>query len=492
MTARMLAAAATVAALLVGPALARADAQPFGSLNCIPRDGVRFCQGQTSAGNDQRVKSFDGVPLDTDVALPASGDANLPLVVLLHGWGGSKVGFNQMKAWADRGYAVLSYTARGFNGSCGRPDNRLFDPSGCATGWLHLADVRWEVRDTQFLAGKLADQGLIDGQRIGVTGPSYGGGQAMDLAVLKDRYMDQDANLHPWVSDGGHPMRIAAAAPTIPWTDLAYSLEPNGRTLDYTIASPKDDVTPLGVDKQVVRERSVRARPGHRVLLAARCGPVRGPHHPVRAPQRGRADRSRGAGHRHGDHHLSLVVLPRPLGGARAAADRQRLHRRPVPGRRGAAVLQPVARAVPVRPDRADVLRLRPHAGHGQGGRHRAPAAAPVRLVRPLREGGRERPDADRRRDADPDVPEGRTVGRPVRCCELELAASRRGPVPVFGRATGALDRRGPGRQPRRGPDRRRRRRVRHDIVREPARDGHVPAAEGQGKGLPRCSARRR
>jgi hypothetical protein len=249
MTARMLAAAATVAALLVGPALARADAQPFGSLNCIPGD-VRFCQGQTSAGNDQRVKSFDGVPLDTDVALPASGDANLPLVVLLHGWGGSKVGFNQMKAWADRGYAVLSYTARGFNGSCGRPDNRLFDPSGCATGWLHLADVRWEVRDTQFLAGKLADQGLIDGQRIGVTGPSYGGGQAMDLAVLKDRYMDQDANLHPWVSDGGHPMRIAAAAPTIPWTDLAYSLEPNGRTLDYTIASPKDDVTPLGVDKQ--------------------------------------------------------------------------------------------------------------------------------------------------------------------------------------------------------------------------------------------------
>jgi hypothetical protein len=211
---------------------------------------VHFCQGQTSAGNDQRVKSFDGVPLDTDVALPASGDANLPLVVLLHGWGGSKVGFNQMKAWADRGYAVLSYTARGFNGSCGRPDNRLFDPSGCATGWLHLADVRWEVRDTQFLAGKLADQGLIDGQRIGVTGPSYGGGQAMDLAVLKDRYMDQDANLHPWVSDGGHPMRIAAAAPTIPWTDLAYSLEPNGRTLDYTIASPKDDVTPLGVDKQ--------------------------------------------------------------------------------------------------------------------------------------------------------------------------------------------------------------------------------------------------
>jgi hypothetical protein len=83
MTARMLAVAAAVATLLVGPAIARAGVQPFGSLHCVPQDGVRFCQGQTSTGNDQRIKSFDGVPLDTDVALPASGDANLPLVVLL-------------------------------------------------------------------------------------------------------------------------------------------------------------------------------------------------------------------------------------------------------------------------------------------------------------------------------------------------------------------------------------------------------------------------
>ena len=250
MSARMLALAGLLATLLIAPAAARADIKPFGTLNCAPQGGVRFCPGQSSLGNDQRIKSFDGVPLDADVALPASGDSNLPLVVLLHGWGGSKVGFNQMQAWAARGYAVLSYTARGFNGSCGRPDNRLFDPAGCATGWLHLADVRYEARDTQFLAGELADQGLIDGQRIGVTGPSYAGGQSMELAALKDRSMDTDGNLHPWVSDGGHPMRIAAAAPTIPWTDLAYSLEPNGRTLDYTIAGPTDDTTPIGVEKQ--------------------------------------------------------------------------------------------------------------------------------------------------------------------------------------------------------------------------------------------------
>ena len=53
-------------------------------------------------------------------------------------------------------------------------------------------------------------------------------------------------------------MRIAAAAPAIPWTDLAYSLEPNGRTLDYTITGPTDDLAPIGVDEAVVRQRPVR------------------------------------------------------------------------------------------------------------------------------------------------------------------------------------------------------------------------------------------
>ena len=289
MSARMLALAGLLATLLIAPAAARADVKPFGTLNCAPQGGVRFCPGQSSLGNDQRIKSFDGVPLDTDVALPASGDSNLPLVVLLHGWGGSKVGFNQMQAWAARGYAVLSYTARGFNGSCGRPDNRLFDPAGCATGWLHLADVRYEVRDTQFLAGKLADQGLIDGQRIGVTGPSYAGGQSMELAALKDRYMDTDGNLHPWVSDGGHPMRIAAAAPTDPVDRprlLARAQRPHARLHDRLAHRRRP---PARGREAVVRQRPVRARHGHRLLLAAGRRPVGRPDDPVRARQRGRA-----------------------------------------------------------------------------------------------------------------------------------------------------------------------------------------------------------
>ena len=43
-----------------------------------------------------------------------------------------------------------------------------------------------------------------------------------------------DGTLVPWTSPvDGDAMRIAAATPNIPWTDLVYSLVPNGGTLDY-------------------------------------------------------------------------------------------------------------------------------------------------------------------------------------------------------------------------------------------------------------------
>ena len=82
-----------------------------------------------------------------------------------------------MHAWAERGYAVLSYTARGFNELVRARRHRAWPtPPAARQGWIHLADTRYEVRDTQYLAGQLADQGLVDGQRIGATGGSYGGG----------------------------------------------------------------------------------------------------------------------------------------------------------------------------------------------------------------------------------------------------------------------------------------------------------------------------
>ena len=43
-------------------------------------------------------------------------------------------------------------------------------------------------------------------------------------------------------------MQIAATAPNIPWTDLAYSLAPNGSTLDYVADAPYRGR--IGVEKQ--------------------------------------------------------------------------------------------------------------------------------------------------------------------------------------------------------------------------------------------------
>jgi predicted acyl esterase len=189
--------------------------------------GVQFCEGSTQT----RVPTFDRVPLDANVTLPpASVDGPYPLIVDLHGFGGSKSGV--ATARANDGYAVLSYTARGFGESCGTVPSRAADPSGCAAGWAHLADARFEARDTQYLAGRLVDEGLAK-PGVGVTGTSYGGVQSMILATLRDRVMQGDGSFAPWVSPDGTPMRIAAAAPIIPFSDLASALIPNGRKLDY-------------------------------------------------------------------------------------------------------------------------------------------------------------------------------------------------------------------------------------------------------------------
>jgi len=238
-----------ILALVVSVVLAshaHAQVKPFGILDCTPQQGVRFCPGSVAT----RVKTFDGVPLDVNVTLPATGDRNLPLVIQLHGWGGAKGGLSASLEWAAAGYAVLNYTARGFGDSCGSAASRAADPQGCAAGWIHLADSRFEVRDSQYLAGLLVDQRLVDPKKIGVTGISYGAGQSLELATLRDRVRQEDGTLTPWRSPHGRTIRLAAAAPNASWSDLVHSLTPNGRTLDYVVTSATADLVPFGVMKQ--------------------------------------------------------------------------------------------------------------------------------------------------------------------------------------------------------------------------------------------------
>lgn len=243
---------ALLGVLLLGAAPA-AGAAPLGLDDCEPRGKLRQCSGH--------VRTWDGVPLDTTVTLPGGRSRGLPLIVDIHGFGNSKWEYldpastaytDNAYGWARDGYAVLTYTARGLWGSCGTPESRLALGAACDRGYLHLADHRYEVRDTQTLIGRLVDQGIADPRRIGVTGDSYGGGQSFALAALRDRVMLPNGRLIPWRSPKGTRLRIAAAAPVIPWTDLIGTIAPNGRSLSYTVVPPRVSGRPVGVFKASV------------------------------------------------------------------------------------------------------------------------------------------------------------------------------------------------------------------------------------------------
>jgi dienelactone hydrolase len=249
------AAAAVAAGVLVGPATSASAAvlSPFGHA-CAARDGVRFCP---TDGLGQRVPSWDGTPLDVDVTLPAGGDGPFPTIVMLHGLGQDKTAFQDAGTqaltadyntdfYARRGYAVVTPTARGFGNSCGAATRTS---PGCARGWVHIDDARFEARDVQHLLGILVDEGIADPAAIGSTGISYGGGTSAQLAFLKDRIELPDGSFAAWTSPAGTPLRISAAYPRWGWASLAGSLVPNGRDSSETAPNYRAEVSPVGVPK---------------------------------------------------------------------------------------------------------------------------------------------------------------------------------------------------------------------------------------------------
>jgi predicted acyl esterase len=248
----------TLAVLAAAGSASAAEPTPLGHA-CTAQNGVRFCPSATLA---QRVPSFDGVPLDVDVTLPASGAGPFPTIVMLHGWGGSKTDFEASTPagdgnetydynniyYAQHGYAVVNYSARGWGNSCGSLESRA--APGCAEGWIRLADQRYEARDTQFLLGKLVDEGIAKRADLAATGISYGGGQSIELAYLKNRIRLPGGEFAPWTSPKGVPLSLNSAYPRWPWSDLVDALLPNGRFLDTQIAPLGQSYEPIGVEIQ--------------------------------------------------------------------------------------------------------------------------------------------------------------------------------------------------------------------------------------------------
>ena len=178
------AAVAAVVALVTSGAIINGHSSPGLAI----RTRSQFVAGTPEAGTS--------VGLDTTVYFPAKTPA--PVVVLAHGFGGSKSQLDsRARSLASLGYVVLAYTARGF---------------GRSGGLIHLDAPSYEVADASLVVSYLATlpQVLKDGPgdpRVGVAGSSYGGGLALLL--------------------GAYDKRLDAVAADITWNDLSQALFPN-------------------------------------------------------------------------------------------------------------------------------------------------------------------------------------------------------------------------------------------------------------------------
>src|SRR5450755_3319345 len=142
-------------------------------------------------------RNEDHVLIDATFFTPP-GAGKVPAILLAHGFGQTKTATApEARQLARAGFAVLTWSARGF---------------GASTGQIALDSPDYEVKDTEQLVSWLARQPrvLLDhpgDPRVGITGASYGGGIAL-LAAAYDH-------------------RIDAIVPQITWNNLATALFPN-------------------------------------------------------------------------------------------------------------------------------------------------------------------------------------------------------------------------------------------------------------------------
>jgi pimeloyl-ACP methyl ester carboxylesterase len=161
-------------------------------------DGGRICDGYLRSDVDKTL-------LDVRLEIPP-GAGPFPLIALIHGYGGSKTSTGDIagRLLAD-GYAILRYSTRGFGNSWGQ---------------VNLADLRAEIGDLRSMIAAVVDERdyAINPDAVAVSGASYGGGHAW-LALVEPTFQTRKQNT----------VRIRAVVPIAPWTDLLYSLLPNGR-----------------------------------------------------------------------------------------------------------------------------------------------------------------------------------------------------------------------------------------------------------------------
>ncbi|WP_189151410.1 alpha/beta fold hydrolase [Streptomyces lacrimifluminis] len=148
---------------------------------------------------DRVMDMGGGVRIDTSYFTAGPDSDRRPAVLLAHGFGGSKDDVrSQAQNLARDGYAVLTWSARGF---------------GRSTGKIGLNDPKAEVADVSKLIDWLAARPEVQldksgDPRVGMAGGSYGGAVSLLAA--------------------GYDQRVDAIAPAITYWNLADALFPGG------------------------------------------------------------------------------------------------------------------------------------------------------------------------------------------------------------------------------------------------------------------------
>jgi ABC-2 type transport system ATP-binding protein len=149
--------------------------------------------------------TVDGTLLDVNLQIPA-GEGPHPLIVQMHGWGGSKNTSSDIaNVLVGDGYAVLRYSARGFGDSWGQ---------------ANFGEIHVEARDLQGMVGQVMDRPdlRLNPDAVAVTGASYGGAHSW-LAAAQPTFK----------SPRGTSVRIRTVVPIAFGSDLLYSLMPSGK-----------------------------------------------------------------------------------------------------------------------------------------------------------------------------------------------------------------------------------------------------------------------
>jgi dipeptidyl aminopeptidase/acylaminoacyl peptidase len=128
-------------------------------------------------------KSFDNTPIEGWLLKPVGfqGDKKYPLILAIHGGPHSIYGYNfqpNYQVFAARGYAVLMLNPRGTNGYGQKfSDGSVRDWGG--------GDYKDLMAGVDYVLKKYP---WIDGNRMGVTGLSYGGYMTMWIVTQTDRF----------------------------------------------------------------------------------------------------------------------------------------------------------------------------------------------------------------------------------------------------------------------------------------------------------------